>query len=49
MSGLSMAEVLKRVDGSSENEGHKYGKGFIFYLQHVLYEDTNEELSEVSK
>ncbi|XP_015284752.1 PREDICTED: Hermansky-Pudlak syndrome 3 protein [Gekko japonicus] len=46
MSGLSMADILKRVDLSSENEAHKYGKGFIFYLQHVLYEDTNEELSE---
>ncbi|XP_077204826.1 BLOC-2 complex member HPS3 isoform X2 [Paroedura picta] len=46
MSGLSMAEVLKRVDLNSESEVHKYGKGLIFYLQHVLYEDTNEELSE---
>ncbi|KAL8187860.1 UNVERIFIED_CONTAM: hypothetical protein K2H54_057212 [Gekko kuhli] len=46
MSGLSMADILKRVDLSSENEAHKYGKGFIFYLQHVLYEDTNEELTE---
>nr|XP_056706537.1 BLOC-2 complex member HPS3 [Euleptes europaea] len=46
MSGLSMTEVLKRVDLSCDIEAHKYGKGFIFYLQHVLYEDTNEELSE---
>ncbi|XP_054838244.1 BLOC-2 complex member HPS3 [Eublepharis macularius] len=46
MSGLSVTEILKRVDLSSEDEAHKYGKGFIFYLQHALYEDTDEELSE---
>ncbi|XP_048361790.1 Hermansky-Pudlak syndrome 3 protein isoform X2 [Sphaerodactylus townsendi] len=46
MSGLSLTDVLKRVDLSCENEARKYGKGFIFYLQHVLYEDTDEELSD---
>ncbi|XP_053164225.1 BLOC-2 complex member HPS3 isoform X2 [Hemicordylus capensis] len=46
MSGLSMAEVLKRVDSALEDKPQKHGKGFIFYLHHSLYEDLNEELSK---
>ncbi|XP_062988152.1 BLOC-2 complex member HPS3 isoform X2 [Elgaria multicarinata webbii] len=46
MSGLSMTEILKRVDPTVEDKTQKYGKGFIFYLHHSLYEDIDEELSE---
>lgn len=46
MSDLSMTEILKRVD-SEEDRAQKYEKGFIFYLNHSLYEELNEELSKV--
>ncbi|XP_047420863.1 BLOC-2 complex member HPS3 [Sciurus carolinensis] len=46
MSGLSMAEVLARVDWAAENEPQKYEKGLIFYINHSLYENLDEELSE---
>nr|XP_034988734.1 Hermansky-Pudlak syndrome 3 protein [Zootoca vivipara] len=46
MSGLSVTDVLKRVDPSFEDKTHKYEKGIIFYLYHSLCEDIDEELSE---
>ncbi|XP_062947493.1 BLOC-2 complex member HPS3 isoform X4 [Cynocephalus volans] len=46
MSGLSMAEVLARVDWTVEDGSQKYEKGLIFYINHSLYEDLDEELSE---
>ncbi|XP_051012916.1 BLOC-2 complex member HPS3 isoform X2 [Acomys russatus] len=46
MSGLSLAEVLARVDLTRENESQKYEKGLIFYINHSLYENLDEELSE---
>nr|XP_016847557.1 PREDICTED: Hermansky-Pudlak syndrome 3 protein isoform X1 [Anolis carolinensis] len=46
MSGLSMTEVLQRVDSALDDKTLKYEKGFIFYLHHSLYEDLEEELSE---
>ncbi|XP_050821813.1 BLOC-2 complex member HPS3 isoform X2 [Gopherus flavomarginatus] len=48
MSGLSVTEVLKRIDSVVEGGTQKYEKGFIFYLNHSLYEDLNEELSKES-
>ncbi|XP_074860814.1 BLOC-2 complex member HPS3 isoform X2 [Carettochelys insculpta] len=48
MSGLSITEVLKRMDSLVEGGTQKYEKGFIFYLNHSLYEDLNEELSKES-
>ncbi|XP_042313913.1 Hermansky-Pudlak syndrome 3 protein isoform X2 [Sceloporus undulatus] len=46
MSGLSITEVLKRVDSTLDDKTQKHEKGFIFYLHHSLYEDLEEELSE---
>uniref|UniRef100_A0A670IP73 HPS3 biosis of lysosomal organelles complex 2 subunit 1 n=1 Tax=Podarcis muralis TaxID=64176 RepID=A0A670IP73_PODMU len=46
MSGLSVTDVLKRVDPTFEDKTHKYEKGIIFYLYHSLCEDIDEELSE---
>ncbi|XP_037381717.1 BLOC-2 complex member HPS3 isoform X2 [Talpa occidentalis] len=46
MSGLSMAEVLARVDWAVEDGLQKYEKGLIFYINHSLYENLDEELSE---
>nr|XP_051714995.1 BLOC-2 complex member HPS3 isoform X2 [Oryctolagus cuniculus] len=46
MSGLSMAEVLARVDWTGEDESQKYERGLIFYINHSLYENLDEELSE---
>ncbi|XP_017535463.2 BLOC-2 complex member HPS3 isoform X1 [Manis javanica] len=46
MSGLSMAEVLARVDWSVEDGSQKYERGLIFYISHSLYENLDEELSE---
>uniref|UniRef100_A0ABM5G3D5 BLOC-2 complex member HPS3 isoform X1 n=1 Tax=Pogona vitticeps TaxID=103695 RepID=A0ABM5G3D5_9SAUR len=46
MSGLSMTEVLGRIDPALEDKTQKYEKGFIFYLHHSLYEDIGEDLSE---
>lgn len=48
MSGLSMAEVLARVDWAAEDGSQKYERGLIFYINHSLYENLDEELSEVS-
>ncbi|XP_055579223.1 BLOC-2 complex member HPS3 isoform X1 [Falco cherrug] len=47
MSGLSMAEVLKRLV-SEGDEIQTYERGFLFYLTHCLNEDVNEELSKES-
>ncbi|KFO32781.1 Hermansky-Pudlak syndrome 3 protein [Fukomys damarensis] len=46
MSGLSLAEVLTRVDGAAECEPQKYERGLIFCINHSLYENLDEELSE---
>ncbi|XP_036203257.1 Hermansky-Pudlak syndrome 3 protein isoform X3 [Myotis myotis] len=46
MSGLSMAEVLARVDWAVEEGSQKYERGLIFYISHSLYENLDEELSE---
>ncbi|XP_023415822.2 BLOC-2 complex member HPS3 isoform X3 [Cavia porcellus] len=46
MSGLSLAEVLNRVDWATEDESQKYERGLIFYINHSLYENLDEELSE---
>ncbi|KAB0402367.1 hypothetical protein E2I00_007446 [Balaenoptera physalus] len=46
MSGLSMAEVLARVDWAVEDGSQKYERGLIFYINHSLYENLDEELSE---
>ncbi|XP_006895635.1 PREDICTED: Hermansky-Pudlak syndrome 3 protein [Elephantulus edwardii] len=46
MSGLSMAEVLARVDWIVEEGPQKYERGLIFYINHSLYENLDEELSE---
>ncbi|XP_008071157.1 Hermansky-Pudlak syndrome 3 protein isoform X2 [Carlito syrichta] len=46
MSGLSMAEVLARMDWTVEDGSQKYERGLIFYINHSLYENLDEELSE---
>ncbi|XP_045440056.1 Hermansky-Pudlak syndrome 3 protein isoform X3 [Pipistrellus kuhlii] len=46
MSGLSLAEVLTRVDWAVEDGSQKYERGLIFYISHSLYENLDEELSE---
>ncbi|XP_052395611.1 Hermansky-Pudlak syndrome 3 protein isoform X1 [Carassius gibelio] len=43
MSGLTVTDVIKRNMSSVSNG---YGKGFIFFLKHSLYEETMEELSK---
>lgn len=45
MSGLSVTEVVQRNRPQPSNPAG-YGKGFLFYLKHSLYEDTAEELSQ---
>ncbi|KAJ8278304.1 hypothetical protein GJAV_G00086160 [Gymnothorax javanicus] len=45
MSGLSVAEVVRRnrlFSGGSAG----FGKGFLFYLKHSLYEENMEELDQ---
>ncbi|KAM4814887.1 BLOC-2 complex member HPS3-like isoform 4-T6 [Thomomys bottae] len=44
MSSLSLAEVLARVDWA-EDESQKYERGLLFYVNHSLYENLDEELS----
>ncbi|KAG9351212.1 hypothetical protein JZ751_025103 [Albula glossodonta] len=45
MSGLSVTEVIQRnVAFSGHSAG--FGKGFLFFLKHSLYDETMEELSE---
>uniref|UniRef100_A0A1A8MVZ7 Hermansky-Pudlak syndrome 3 n=1 Tax=Nothobranchius pienaari TaxID=704102 RepID=A0A1A8MVZ7_9TELE len=44
MSGLSVTDVMSRnrpLPGSP----HSYGPGFLFYLKHYLFEETDETLS----
>lgn len=48
MSGLSLAEVLARVDWTEDSESQKYERGLIFYINHSLYENLGEELNAVS-
>lgn len=48
MSGLSLAEVLARVDWTEDSESQKYERGLIFYINHSLYENLGEELNEVN-
>lgn len=45
MSGLSVSDVIDRV--LSKDLQHDYGKGFMFYLRHSLYEELDETLSEM--
>ncbi|MEE6500973.1 hypothetical protein FKM82_004015 [Ascaphus truei] len=44
MSSLSMSDIINRV--VTEVLPQEYGKGFMFYLKHSLFEDLDEELSE---
>ncbi|KAM9316483.1 BLOC-2 complex member HPS3 [Gastrophryne carolinensis] len=44
MSCLSISEVIERV--LSRDSPPDYGKGFLFYLKHSLFEETEEQLSE---
>uniref|UniRef100_A0A4W4HL91 HPS3 biogenesis of lysosomal organelles complex 2 subunit 1 n=1 Tax=Electrophorus electricus TaxID=8005 RepID=A0A4W4HL91_ELEEL len=50
MSGLSVTEVIQRNVARSGDSTSvtDYGKGFLFFLKHSLYEETMEDLSEVS-
>ncbi|XP_028855796.1 BLOC-2 complex member HPS3 isoform X2 [Denticeps clupeoides] len=45
MSGLSVTEVIERNKPATDS-ALEYGKGFIFFLKHSLYEESMEELSE---
>ncbi|RXN24464.1 Hermansky-Pudlak syndrome 3 isoform X1 [Labeo rohita] len=45
MSGLSVTDVIKR-NMSMSGISNGYGKGFIFFLKHSIYEETMEELSK---
>lgn len=47
MSGLSVTEVIQRNVASTDSP-QEYGKGFLFYLRHSLYEEDMEELNQVS-
>ncbi|KAK7127228.1 hypothetical protein R3I94_018419 [Phoxinus phoxinus] len=45
MSGLTVTDVIQRnVSVSSSSSG--YGRGFLFFLKHSIYEDNMEELSK---
>ncbi|KAM3930466.1 BLOC-2 complex member HPS3 [Leptodactylus fuscus] len=44
MSSLSMSDIIDRV--LSKELQQDYGKGFMFYLKHSLYEELDEKLSE---
>ncbi|XP_036613504.1 Hermansky-Pudlak syndrome 3 protein isoform X2 [Trichosurus vulpecula] len=46
MSGLSMTEVLTRIDSVVEDGSQNPGRGLLFYINHSLYENMDEELSE---
>uniref|UniRef100_A0A4W5PDF6 HPS3 biogenesis of lysosomal organelles complex 2 subunit 1 n=1 Tax=Hucho hucho TaxID=62062 RepID=A0A4W5PDF6_9TELE len=45
MSGLSVTEVISRNRCLSSSPCG-YGKGFLFFLKHSIYEETMEELTE---
>ncbi|XP_020836579.1 BLOC-2 complex member HPS3 isoform X1 [Phascolarctos cinereus] len=47
MSGLSMTDVLTRIDSVVEDGSQKPERGLLFYINHSLYENVDEELSEV--
>lgn len=48
MSGLPVTDVIKRnMSMSSSSDG--YGRGFLFFLKHSIYEENMEELSKVLK
>lgn len=49
MSGLSVTEVIHRNMAMCKSTAAEYGNGFLFFLKHSLYEDTMEDLSEVSE
>ncbi|XP_053369467.1 Hermansky-Pudlak syndrome 3 protein isoform X1 [Clarias gariepinus] len=46
MSGLSVTEVIRRNAATWRGPVPDYGKGFLFFLKHSLYEENMEELSE---
>lgn len=48
MSGLSLADVLARVDWAGEDGSQRYERGLVFYVSHSLHENLDEELSEVN-
>ncbi|XP_078061467.1 BLOC-2 complex member HPS3 isoform X2 [Mustelus asterias] len=45
MSGLSLSDLISRRF-LWENEPQKFGKGFMYYLKHSIYEETEEPLDE---
>ncbi|KAJ8374350.1 hypothetical protein SKAU_G00049300 [Synaphobranchus kaupii] len=45
MSGLLVTDVIQRNKPFSGNSAG-FGKGFLFYLKHSLYEETMEELNQ---
>ncbi|XP_041418040.1 HPS3, biogenesis of lysosomal organelles complex 2 subunit 1 L homeolog isoform X1 [Xenopus laevis] len=44
MSCLSISDIINRIVGMEMPRG--YGKGFLFYLKHALFEEQDEQLSE---
>ncbi|XP_007502120.1 BLOC-2 complex member HPS3 isoform X2 [Monodelphis domestica] len=46
MSGLSMTDVLTRIDSVLEDGSQNPERGLLFYINHSLYENVDEELSE---
>ncbi|XP_074047212.1 BLOC-2 complex member HPS3 isoform X2 [Macrotis lagotis] len=46
MSGLSMTDVLTRIDSVVEDGSQNPERGLLFYINHSLYENVDEELSE---
>ncbi|XP_017333887.1 Hermansky-Pudlak syndrome 3 protein isoform X2 [Ictalurus punctatus] len=46
MSGLSVTDVIQRNMAMCRGPVPNYGKGFLFFLKHSLYEETMEELTE---
>ncbi|XP_029286189.1 LOW QUALITY PROTEIN: BLOC-2 complex member HPS3 [Cottoperca gobio] len=47
MSGLSVTEVMAR-NRPLPSSPHSYGSGFLFYLNHYLFEETEQTLSQES-
>lgn len=47
MSGLTVTEVIERNVAMCRTSALDYGKGFLFFLKHSLYEESMEVLSEV--
>ncbi|KAK1896416.1 Hermansky-Pudlak syndrome 3 protein, partial [Dissostichus eleginoides] len=45
MSGLSVTEVMAR-NRPLPSSPHTYGPGFLFYLKHFLFEETEQTLSQ---